>query len=140
MSYPDFTAGYISVVKIDDSAGVLQTWTNYGGGGDASYDADVHDVSTMGNEAKAKIVGQDDASMSLNGPWHAQIEAWVAWPAGRKVKRTVELYPEGEGSGKRKQTFEAFIQSYKVSSGVGDAAKYDVALTKTGDATFSVVP
>lgn len=139
MAYPDFVAGYLNVVKIDDSTGVLQTWTNYGGSADVSYETDVHDVSTMGNEAKAKIVGQEDGSMSLSGPWHSQIEAWVAWPAGRKVKRTVELYPDGTDATKRKQTFEAYIQSYKVSSGVGDAAKYDISLTKTGDTTFTTV-
>ena len=77
---------------------------------------------------------QEDLAAAL-----AQGEAWVAWPAGRKVKRTVELYPDGTDATKRKQTFEAYIQSYKVSSGVGDAAKYDISLTKTGDTTFTTV-
>lgn len=130
--------GFDSVVKMDDTGGVLQTLTGYFTGADVSYDQDVSDTSVTGTKGKQKTAGQDDAKVTLNGPWSAVVEAWIGPPSTWTTLRTFEYYPTGVETGERKQSFEAIIKSYKPPTKVDDAVRFTLELEKSGNATWSV--
>ena len=94
----------------------------------------------MGQAAKRVTPGQYGGSVTIDGNWHAQIEAWIGGPATYNVRRSVILYPAGNTTGNRRVSFEAYIASYNAPFAANDAGKFTLELTIDDAVTFDTVP
>ena len=121
---------------MDNPAGTLTDISGYVNSVDGlPGDTDTGETTTLGKQSKTYIAGLHDASPSLSGVWDAALTTIVGTQTEQKIIRSFEYGPAGGGSGKVKQSGEAIITSYTVSSPVGDVVTFSISLQKTGDIT-----
>jgi hypothetical protein len=135
----DFVPGWDYEISIDDTSGTPRIFTGYASSADPTFEQDIHDTPIMGQAAKRVTPGQYGGSLTIEGNWHAQIEAWVGGPATYSTRRSVILYPAGNTSGNRRVSFEAYIASYNAPFAADDAGKFTLELTIDDAVTFDTV-
>ncbi|MDE0011585.1 MAG: hypothetical protein OXU36_10575 [Candidatus Poribacteria bacterium] len=91
------------------------------------------DVSTTGNADMEYEPDQASHVFTSGGPWtlatHKQLKSIIG------MKRALEVFPDGEGTGKLKQACTAFITAYSRNTALGSPATYSVTMRITGAVT-----
>jgi hypothetical protein len=110
----------------------LSTFTNES---DFGKEADVHDVTTYGKDAKVKRGGLLDSSGKAGGLYDSSTTAGPRAVLLPLVGETVTVIrrPEGTGSGLPQDTFSAVLKKYNESSPVADMVKWSIELEGSDD-------
>lgn len=133
-----FKHGSKAVVKVDNSAGALQDLSAYINKAGLDRMLDTAEVTVFGNTSKAFIPGLKDGKFTLDGLWDAVLDAHMNGIVGGTStggSTTVEYYPEGTTVGNRKYSFEMFVTTFGVESGVDAANTWKAEIQVTGDIT-----
>jgi len=98
--------------------------------------ADILDDSKWGDTDRTKIAGLKDGTGSMDaldttGDWSA---AWDEIVVGASA--TLEIRPEGTGSGERSVSFTAVINARSLDLPYEDLAKFAMSFEKSGAATY----
>ena len=126
-----------TVVKIDNAANTLTTVANINGADLASAVAEL-DVSSMGEDDMEYIPGQRSHTFSGGGPWTAADDALFNGILGTS-DRDIEVFPDGDASGKIKYAAKAFVTAYSRSTSLGSPGTYSVTMRISGAVTRSTV-
>ena len=132
-----FKAGKDAWCMVDGIAGTGVNITNYLDQASLDQPIDTHDVSVFGTNAKSFIPGlADGGNFSMGGPLDVALGTFLAalkaGHAAGSASSTIIYAPAGSVSGQIRQTAEAYLTSYDVSSGVGSRVEYSASFQITG--------
>ncbi len=116
----------------------VSTFLNQAG---ISAERDTGETSTFGVSSKKYIPGLKDGTVPLEGPYDSAVDQqfWDLFNNGTLVN--FEYTPYGvAASGTPKFTGAGYLQSYEVSSEIGDAAGFTGEFQISGDVTRGTVP
>jgi hypothetical protein len=93
--------------------------------------ADVHDVTTYGKSAHVHQGGLRTGGFSMGGTYDNTANTGPAAVLEPLIGTTAEIVrkPEGTGTGKPQQTFDAVLSSYVESSPVADMVSWTAEFT-----------
>jgi hypothetical protein len=135
-----FSHGKSAIIKVDNSAGALQTITSFVVTSGSDQSVETADTTVMGGTDRDHIVGlKDNGSFSIEGPWDgaaSNIHVTLSGILGQTASVSVEYHPAGTASGTPKLTGEASLTKYQVNSDIGDANKYSAEFLWRGAATW----
>jgi hypothetical protein len=133
---PTFPHGKLTVVKIDNAAGALQNLSTYINSSSLQRMVETLETTCFSATDKTFIVGFKEAKIPVGGNWDPTLDAHME---GILAKETVsvELYPEGEGTGKKYYTCEAILISYEASMGISQVTTWSGELQVTGAVTLN---
>lgn len=136
---PNFAHSKNAVVSLDNAAGTPVDITNVVDAPDLSESRATSEVTTLADDAVARLVGLRDSSGSLGGPFdptfHAQA---VALMAKDDVPVTLRVSPVGTGTGMPYSEVECWVTEYGVKISVGDALTYSMSIETTGPVTHGI--
>jgi hypothetical protein len=127
--------GKSTVVKLGTSAAptTLTDVSQYVSSEDLSRQADTHETTTFGKDAKTYIPGLKDGTFSQEYVWDPVLDAHIDGILGKQVN--FEISPAGTASGAVKYTGAAICTDYSGSNPVGDVATASAEFQITGDVT-----
>ena len=126
-----------AVVKIDNSSGTLTTVANINAADIATAIAEL-DVSQAGNDDMEYEPGQRSHTVTTGGPWTAADDALFSGILGSR-DIDIEVFPEGDASGRVKKAAKCFVTAYSTSASLGSAVTYSVTIRISGAVTRSTV-
>jgi hypothetical protein len=137
-----FKPGYGAYIAIDNVAGTPVNVSTYADNISFNNTTATNETSTFGDAASDHITGLTSAGVELSGPADVALGTfiaalWNAQSAGSATSWTVQYGPGGSVAGQVKESAEAFVTAYNVSTGVGGRAEYSASLQVTGATTFS---
>lgn len=127
--------GKSTVVKIDNSGGVLTDITNSVKSLDFTEDAELAETTAFGDTNKTFVVGFKDGKFSLQGNWTGTIDSHLGTILGQTATVSFELGPEGGTTGKVKYTGEAYLTSFKKTGAVNSVNGYTAEFQVSGAVT-----
>ncbi len=138
---PTFAHSKLSVVKLDNAAGALQTISTYVNKFSLNRKLDQNKITCFGATDHAYMTGFGDGECTIGGPWsrelHTHMSAvFAAMKAGTLTSVSVEYGPEGSDSGDTKQTAELIITEYSgAEADVENPQEYTAKFMVTGGIT-----
>ncbi len=130
-----------SVIKISNSGASLIDVSAYADSYDFGRTIATHDVTVLGNNSLAFIIGlKDGDDFSISFLWDATIEAQMNGIFGIATNPTYEIAPEGTATGKRKLTGSCILTKIGMPVKVGDKVLLPCTFKKSGDVTATTYP
>lgn len=131
-------------LKLDNSAGTLQTMTSFVDSVNLDNSVDMGETTTAGAEDKTYVSGQAAHDLSISGKWDDTTstgpDAILFGLVGLETTSTFEFGPAGSTSGKVKYTGECFLTGYKCSTPVGGVITFTADFKITGAVTRTTYP
>lgn len=129
-----FQHGKNATFSLDNNAGTLTALSAYVT--DVSFDraVDTAETSVLNLDDKQYIPGMRGATMSVNGPWDAVVDAHFEPLLGKAATISFAYSPDG---GTTTYSGECFVTSFASSSPVGGAGTWSSQLQITGAVTRS---
>ncbi len=132
-----FKAGKSAFVLLDNVAGTPVDVSAYAGSAAFPQPIDTHDVSVFGVSAHQFIPGlTDGGQFSLSGPLDVGLGTFVtaikAAQAAGSSTTTITYAAGGSVAGQLKQSAEAYIASFDVSTDIGSPTTYQSNWQITG--------
>lgn len=129
--------GYFAV---EDSVGTtLRNLSVYLDNIDFNRGQETHDDTTFGKTGRTYRGGLTTGSISISGMYDTTAvtgpDVVLKSLVGRSDTVTFEYGPEGNGTGKVKETGECVLESYNKSTPVGDLVKFTAEFTISGAVT-----
>lgn len=136
-----FGPGSDAVVQVDDDGGSLTDISPYLSGGDFETARDTKRLTVLGGNAQSVIVQSPATSGTLEGYYDgAAIDVFQTFmedPA--PATRTMQIDPQGSGSGLDRFTGEALFSNFKVEFPGDDVATFSVDWDINGSWTRSTI-
>lgn len=134
-----FKAGFRAWFALDNAAGSLTVLQPYIDNVDAPQNNETLDVSTIGTQAKAFIVGQTGGELTISGPYdtalHAHLGSLIAAQNAGTASHSFMYGPGGSVSGEAKISGECLVAGYTPSASVGGRTEWTASLQVTGAIT-----
>lgn len=126
---------------IEDAAGTtLRNISPYTDSVETSWSNDIHDDTTFGQDGHTKRGGLVDGSISLGGVWDktADVGPYSVFKTliGNSDPVNWEYGPEGNASGKVKESGLGVVENYSESSPVADLVRWTATVQVSGVPTF----
>lgn len=134
-----FTAGHKTVISYDNAAGSAVDISQYANSiSGLDLLTDMLETNAFGSGNKTSIPGlKGGATVSISGDFHStlntQLAAIHALTTG--ATQTLRVSPAGTASGAPYVSVETLLESYSVSSSVGDKVTFSASLRMTGAVT-----
>jgi hypothetical protein len=135
------THGKDAAFLLEDSAGTtLRNLSPYLNSIETSWSNDIHDDTTFGQDAHTKRTGLVDGSITIGGMWDktADVGTYTVLKSllGSDTQVNWEYGPEGNASGKVKESGVGVLESYNESSPVADLVTFTATIQVSGMPTF----
>jgi hypothetical protein len=132
-----FTHSLSAIIKIDNNAGSLTDYTDYIGGFSFPRTAATAEVSTLGDAFQQFVSGLKGGTFNMSGPYDPVIAAILntSYANGSGTTKTLEVSPQGTGSGNDKVTCEVFCTNIVLNGDTGSAMNYSADFQVTGTIT-----
>lgn len=132
-----FGHGSKGVFKITDSGAALRDISSFVTNVQFPHEADVAEVSVLGNVAKQFVVGLKNGTFSVDGNYDVTVDGYLIGILGLAGSpgQAFEYDPAGTGTGMPKYTGNAILTAYNISTSVSDAQKWTATFQITGDVT-----
>lgn len=126
---------------IEDAAGTtLRNLSPYLNSIETSWSNDIHDDTTFGQDGHTKRGGLTDGSITIGGMWDktADVGTYTVLKSliGNSDPVNWEYGPEGNASGKVKESGLGVLESYAESSPVADLITFTATIQVSGTVTF----
>ena len=98
------------------------------------FGVDTAETTTLGATAKSYLAGLEDATISIEGKFHATVDAHLN--GIRRLANIAFVYgPAGSTTGNPKYSGTCMLTSYEVEGGVDDAASFSAEFQGEGSIT-----
>jgi hypothetical protein len=135
---PATTSAKNAVIKLDNSAGALQTLTTSIKTASHGITKETDDDTTLGQRYESHTRGlTDNGSFSLESVYNTTVFRHMAAIWGSSSTQTAELNPAGTGAGRRKETAETVITKFELSWDNGTTTKVATEHKVSGDVTYA---
>jgi len=95
------------------------------------FSVDTAEITALGATAKSYLAGLEDATISIEGKFHATVDAHLI--GIRRIANVAFVYgPAGNTAGLPRYSGTCMMTSYEVEAGVDDAASYSAEFQVTG--------
>lgn len=129
--------GVSAVVKLDNNAGTLTAITAYINSAQFKRMCDALETTIFGSSGNARtyIAGLKNCMADLAGPWDPTIDEILNDAFATATTRTLEVSPQGTGSGAVKYTVEVICTDYPINLEVEALGELSASLQGTGAVT-----
>lgn len=136
-----FVHGKNAYIQLDNSAGTLTNISGIANEVSYSLSLETAETSVFGSSSKTYIMGQNDATISIQGLFDATTATTIEGAIdslinGTNASLSFVFGPEGSGTGKKKFSGECIVTSYEIGAPVGDVVSLSVELQRTGATTI----
>jgi predicted secreted protein len=98
------------------------------------FSVDTAEITALGAAAKSYLAGLEDATISLEGRFHATVDAHLN--GIRRMSNISFVYgPAGSGAGAPRYSGTCMLTSYDISGGIDDVATFSAELQVIGAVT-----
>lgn len=132
-----YAHGKDAVFKVQDSGGTTRDLSAYLTSITYDPNADVAEVSTLGDSSKEYLAGLKDATITIEGKYDPAANGPDDVLNGilGGASRTFEFHPQGTATGKPKYTGSLICTGYSVNSPLEDASTFTATFQVTGAVT-----
>lgn len=106
--------GANAVVKLDNGSGVLTSIISYINSGEFARMCDALETTVLGLNDRTFIPGLKSSSFSLQGFFDPALDQILHDAFASATTRTLEVSPQGTGTGAIKYTVEVFCTNYPI--------------------------
>jgi hypothetical protein len=133
--------GKDSYFAVEDGTGTtLRNLSPYLNSIEPSWSNDIHDDTTFGQDGHTKRTGLTDGSITIGGMWDktADVGTYTVLKSliGSDIQAGFEYGPEGNASGKVKESGACVLESYAESAPVADLVTFTATFQVSGTITF----
>lgn len=129
-------AGHVAWFALDSAAGSLVNLQQYLDNTSLAQNINAVDVSALGTQAKAFVVGLSDGQITISGPYaaglHTHIGSCLAAQAAGTASHSFLYGPGGSVASEAKISGECIVTGYTPSSQVGGRVEWTASLQVTG--------
>lgn len=138
-----FNHSKLTVVKLDNAAGALQTLSSYFNSFQLPEELELTRTTTFGVSSHTYVIGFADATISMGGFWDPTFDTHMTglkegFRAGTFLSRTFEYGPAGLTAGFVKYTGEFVLTSYEKGNEIDGVTEWSAEAQITGDVTVTV--
>lgn len=131
--------GTKTVLKIADSADVLQDVSQYVNESGLMRECDALESTTFGKTSKTYKAGLKDSSFSLSGEWDPTLDGILDGILGLD-NQAYEYYPQGVGTGLPKYAGTFLLTKYETKDKVDELGEFSADCQGSDTVTRSIQP